>query len=111
MATASDCTTLPYAATGAFSGLLTDYIAGAPALAPFYNRRPELAAFPAQIAEKQAAYPPQMRQRLVADLRAQYAELGGAVLPAVAANLDLLAHDTTFTITTGHQLNLLTGPL
>jgi bacillithiol biosynthesis cysteine-adding enzyme BshC len=111
MATASDCTTLPYTATGAFSGLLTDYIAGAPALAPFYNRRPELASFPAQITEKQAAYPPEMRQRLVADLRAQYAELGGAVPPAVAANLDLLARDTTFTITTGHQLNLLTGPL
>ncbi len=108
--------TLSYAATGAFSGLLTDYIAGSPALAPFYHRRPELAAFPAQIAEKQAAYPPEMRQRLVADLRAQYAELGGpngadAVSPVVAANLDLLARDTTFTITTGHQLNLLTGPL
>ena len=104
-------TTLPYAATGAFSGLLTDYIADAPALAPFYNRRPELAAFAAQIEEKQAAYPPEMRERLVADLRTQYAELGAETPPAVAANLDLLARDTTFTVTTGHQLNLLTGPL
>jgi bacillithiol biosynthesis cysteine-adding enzyme BshC len=110
MATA-DCTTLPYAATGAFSGLLTDYIAGSPALAPFYHRRPELAAFAAQLEEKKATYSPEARQRLVADLRAQYAELGGAVPPAVAANLDLLARDTTFTITTGHQLNLFTGPL
>jgi bacillithiol biosynthesis cysteine-adding enzyme BshC len=100
MATA-DCTTLPYAATGAFSGLLTDYIAGSPALAPFYHRRPELAAFAAQLEEKKATYSPE----------AQYAELGGAVPPAVAANLDLLARDTTFTITTGHQLNLFTGPL
>jgi bacillithiol biosynthesis cysteine-adding enzyme BshC len=108
---AADCTTLPYAATGAFSGLLTDYIAGNPALAPFYHRRPELAALRAQLDEKQAAYPPEARQRLVADLRAQYAELGGEVPPAVAANLDLLARDTTFTITTGHQLNLFTGPL
>lgn len=108
---AADCITLPYAATGAFSGLLTDYIAGSPALAPFYNRRPELAAFQAQIEEKQAAYSPEARQRLVADLGAQYAELGGAVPPAVAANLALLAKDTTFTITTGHQLNLFTGPL
>jgi bacillithiol biosynthesis cysteine-adding enzyme BshC len=108
---AADCTTLPYAATGAFSGLLTDYIAGNPALAPFYHRRPELVALRAQLDEKQAAYPPEARQRLVADLRAQYAELGGEVPPAVAANLDLLARDTTFTITTGHQLNLFTGPL
>ncbi|MEJ7661464.1 MAG: hypothetical protein WKG07_18690 [Hymenobacter sp.] len=29
--------TIPYAATGAFSSLLTDYIAGAPVLAPFYR--------------------------------------------------------------------------
>jgi bacillithiol synthase len=108
---AADCITLPYAATGAFSGLLTDYIAGAPALAPFYHRRPELTTFPAQIEEKKASYSPEARQRLVADLRAQYAELGTEVPPAVAANLDLLARDTTFTITTGHQLNLLTGPL
>ena len=108
---AADCITLPYAATGAFSGLLTDYIAGSPLLAPFYHRRPELAAFQTQIEEKKAAYSPEARQRLVADLRAQYAELGGEVPPAVAANLDLLARDTTFTITTGHQLNLFTGPL
>nr|WP_254244924.1 bacillithiol biosynthesis cysteine-adding enzyme BshC [Hymenobacter sp. BRD67] len=108
---AADCTTLPYAATGAFSGLLTDYLAHTPALAPFYHRFPELAAFQAQIEEKQAAYSPEARQRLVADLRTQYAELGGEVLPAVAANLALLAHNTTFTITTGHQLNLFTGPL
>jgi bacillithiol biosynthesis cysteine-adding enzyme BshC len=108
---AADCITLPYAATGAFSGLLTDYIAAAPALAPFYHRRPELAAFQAQLDEKKASYSPEARQRLVADLRAQYAELGTEVPPTVAANLDLLARDTTFTITTGHQLNLLTGPL
>ena len=103
--------TLPYAATSAFSGLLTDYVAGRPGLTPFYHRRPELAAFRAQIDEKKAAYPPEARQRLVADLRAQYAELGEAVPPAVTANLDLLARNTTFTITTGHQLNLFTGPL
>lgn len=110
MATA-DCLTLPYAATGAFSGLLTDYIARSSALTPFYHRFPELAAFQAQMKEKEAAYPPAARQRLVADLRAQYAELGGEIPLAVAANLDLLARDTTFTITTGHQLNLFTGPL
>jgi bacillithiol biosynthesis cysteine-adding enzyme BshC len=108
---AADCITLPYAATGAFSGLLTDYLAQKPALAPFYHRFPEVAAFQAQIEEKQASYSLEARQRLVADLRAQYTELGSEVPTAVAANLDLLARDTTFTITTGHQLNLLTGPL
>ena len=45
------CTTLPYAETGAFSGLLTDYIAQKPALAPFYHHWPALASFAAQIEE------------------------------------------------------------
>ena len=104
--------TISYAATGAFSGLLTDYLARAPALAPFYHRFPTLESFAAQIAEKRAAYSAAARQRLVTDLRAQYAELTPAALPpAVAANLDLLSRETTFTVTTGHQLSLLTGPL
>ena len=108
---AADCTTLPYAATGAFSGLLTDYLTRKPTLAPFYHRFPELASFAAQIEEKRTTYSPEARARLVADLQAQYAELGGAVPPAVAQNLALLTRDTTFTVTTGHQLNLFTGPL
>ncbi|MGI4886339.1 MAG: bacillithiol biosynthesis cysteine-adding enzyme BshC [Janthinobacterium lividum] len=101
--------TLSYAETGAFSGLLTDYLAQKPDLAPFYHRWPALENFAAQIEEKQAAYSPEARQRLAGALRAQYA--AGDVPAAVAANIDLLAKDTTFTVTTGHQLNLLTGPL
>ncbi|MDO7875206.1 bacillithiol biosynthesis cysteine-adding enzyme BshC [Hymenobacter sp. ASUV-10] len=102
------CSTLSYAATGAFSSLLTDYLAQNPALAPFYHHFPTLENFAAQIEEKQAAYSPEARQRLVAALREQYS---GEVPAAIAANLDLLAQSTTFTVTTGHQLNLLTGPL
>ncbi len=103
------CTTLPYAETGAFSGLLTDYIAQKPELAAFYHRWPSLENFAAQIAEKQASYSLEARQRLVAALREQYA--GSETPPTIAANIELLAQETTFAITTGHQLNLMTGPL
>ncbi len=103
-------TTLSYAETGAFSSLLTDYLAQKDALTPFYHRFPTLAAFEQQIPEKQASYSPEARQRLVAALRQQYAGLPD-VHPAVQANIDLLAKETTFTVTTGHQLNLFTGPL
>lgn len=102
--------TLSYAATGAFSGLLTDYLAQKPELAPFYHRFPTLENFATQIQEKQAAYSPEARTRLVQALRQQYSSAPD-VVPAVAHNLDLLAEPTTFTVTTGHQLNLLTGPL
>ncbi|WP_310393716.1 bacillithiol biosynthesis cysteine-adding enzyme BshC [Hymenobacter sp.] len=104
------CTTLPYADTGAFSGLLTDYLAQKPALAPFYHRFPTLENFAAQIEEKKAAYSPEARKRLVAALRDQYG-LAPEPEPAIEASLLLLAEPTTFTVTTGHQLSLLTGPL
>jgi len=103
-------TTLRYADTGAFSSLLTAYLARHEALTPFYHRFPTLDEFAAQIEEKKAHYTPEARQRLVAALREQYATLP-EVYEQVQANLDLLAKDTTFTVTTGHQLNLLTGPL
>ena len=102
--------TISYAETGAFSGLLTDYLAQKPALRPFYHRWPALESFAAQIEEKQADYPPEARQRLVVALRAQYAG-AGEVPAAIRANIDLLMEANTFTVTTGHQLNLLTGPL
>lgn len=102
--------TLPYKATGAFSATLTDYLDQRPELHPYYHRFPTLEAFGPQLEEKAQAYQPEARQRLVAALRRQYEALP-AVHPAVAANLALLEKDTTFTITTGHQLNLLTGPL
>ncbi|MDQ2770369.1 MAG: bacillithiol biosynthesis cysteine-adding enzyme BshC [Bacteroidota bacterium] len=104
--------TISYADTGAFSGLLTDYIAQKPALAPFYHRFPTLENVAAQIEEKKAAYSPEARQRLVAALRAQYAGGAPAAAPAaVQASIALLSQDSTFTVTTGHQLSLFTGPL
>ncbi|GGG37837.1 bacillithiol biosynthesis cysteine-adding enzyme BshC [Hymenobacter glacieicola] len=104
-------TTLRYADTGAFSSLLTDYLARHEALTPFYHRFPALDEFAAQVEEKRASYTPEARQRLVEALREQYATLPAVLHPAVQANLDLLRQETTFTVTTGHQLNLLTGPL
>ncbi|MCC3156374.1 bacillithiol biosynthesis cysteine-adding enzyme BshC [Hymenobacter sp. 15J16-1T3B] len=101
---------LPYAATGAFSSFLTDYLTQEPRLRPFYHRFPTLAAFAEQIKDKQAQYSADTRARLVEALRRQYETLPD-VHPAVQANLDRLAQATTFTVTTGHQLNVLTGPL
>lgn len=101
-----------YAATGAFSALVTDYLARAPHLAPFYHRFPALEHFADQIREKAAAYPAAQRATLATEVRRQYLEqLGTPIHPAVVANLDLLAQPNTFTVTTGHQLSLMSGPL
>lgn len=99
---------IDYRATGAFSALVTDYLDQDPRLTPFYHRFPTLAAFEEQIREKQ--FPAAHRPILVGELKRQYGSLA-EVHPAVVRHLDLLAQPTTFTVTTGHQLNLFTGPL
>lgn len=101
-------TKLPYSATGAFSKLLTDYLNQDAALKPFYNRYPELAAFKEQIEEKQFA--PENREILCRVLAEQYKSVEH-LNPVVQKNIDLLAQPNTYTVTTGHQLNIFTGPL
>lgn len=59
-------------------------------------------------------YPASMREKLATILEGQYQELaskGEDLHPAVLKNLSLLRSGTTFTITTGHQLQLAGGPL
>lgn len=52
---------------------------------------------------------PQSRTVLVKALQSQYENVSTSQL--TKQNIQLLEHDNTFTITTGHQLNLFTGPL
>ena len=59
--------------------------------------------------EKRQAYPQNHREVLTDVLRDQYASL--KVSETTADNLEKLAGPDTFTIVTGHQLNLFTGPL
>ncbi|MEO0505264.1 MAG: bacillithiol biosynthesis cysteine-adding enzyme BshC [Bacteroidota bacterium] len=102
-----DC--IPMGQTGFFSPLICDYLEEKPALKSFYHRIPSIANFKLQFAEKQQHFPKENRQRLVKALHQQYAT---TEVPAeVASNLELLSQDNTFTVTTGHQLNLFTGPL
>lgn len=52
---------------------------------------------------------PQSRTVLVKALQSQYENV--SISQLTKQNIQLLEHDNTFTITTGHQLNLFTGPL
>ena len=101
-------TTLPYSATNSFSKLVTDYLAEEPHLQPFLNRFPTLENFGEQIKERQN-FPKAQREILVQALEKQYGDLPKN--PAVELNIALLQQEKTFTITTGHQLNIFTGPL
>jgi len=96
--------TIPYGDTGLFGKFPIDYLSGNEKLRPFYNRLPAIDSFEDQIVEKAKSY--SHRNVLVAALTAQYS---AAKLKTPA--LDLLKSDNSFTITTGHQVCLFTGPL
>ncbi|WBL24623.1 bacillithiol biosynthesis cysteine-adding enzyme BshC [Zunongwangia sp. HGR-M22] len=103
----TDC--ISYSETNYFSKLILDYLDQKEELASFYNRFPEIGNFKAQIKEKQQAFSAENREVLVESLKKQYD--GFEISESTLANIEALSKDTTFTITTGHQLNLFTGPL
>ncbi|GAA4270910.1 bacillithiol biosynthesis cysteine-adding enzyme BshC [Aquimarina gracilis] len=103
----SDC--IPFRDTNYFSSLICDYLDQKPELQAFYNRFPKLENFDGQIEEKQQSFSSDNRQVLVEALQNQYQGIG--CTEATKENIKLLQKDTTFTVTTGHQLNLFTGPL
>jgi uncharacterized protein YllA (UPF0747 family) len=93
-----------FASLNAFSKLLLDYLAEKPELMAFYGNGPQLAKFKDQISEKKS-FPAANRAILQTVLTEQYAAIG-AEMPAID-----LRDENTFTVTTGHQLNIYTGPL
>lgn len=101
--------TLSLEETGAFNGFFLDYISGKESLKPFYSRFPSPENFAAQAAEKSTAFDPEKRKRLHQALVRQYTGLEHTA--ASRSSLDALRNDNCFTIVTGHQLNLFTGPL
>lgn len=87
--------------------LRADYRAGASRLRPFYRHALQGVRVEDLIAARSAF--PIDRSLLVLELHAQNAHLPEAT--AVHANIDALADPGTFTVTTGHQLCLLGGPM
>ena len=103
----SDC--LDYKQTFRFSNLFLDYIDQKSSVQTYYNRFPKINNFKAQIQEKQKNYNLTHREILVEVLKEQYQNFEAS--KATTQNINLLSDTNTFTITTGHQLNLFTGPL
>jgi len=99
--------TVEPACTGLFSPLFLDYLDQKEATSALYRVFPSLQNFRYLLDTRQ--FDSNNRAVLVEVLKAQYQELENK--KAVNKNIDLLARENTFTVTTGHQLNLMTGPL
>ena len=121
----TDC--ISYQNSGYFSSLMNDYLDQKNNLHSLYNRFPTLENFEKQILEKQNNFPSpalpegeggEMDKKIVNDnkrnilvsvLKKQYSAISTSVL--TKQNIETLALPNTFTVTTGHQLNLFSGPL
>lgn len=103
-----------YQETGFFSDIVTDFLDRNSALRPFYAHEVSKDGLFAAM-QARAAFPTN-RKLLVAALEEQYAKLPASNTRAagsnlVAANIQLLGQDNTFSICTAHQPNIFTGYL
>jgi len=100
-------TYIDYKDTNSFSKTLLAYLDNDAALAPFAGNRPDMEGFASQLTAKAGKTD---RKELVQSLKRQYDALLSDQ-STVEANIEALGDEHTFTVTTGHQLNIFTGPL
>jgi len=100
---------IAYPDTNYFTPLILDYLSEKESLGHLYHRFPKIENFRAQIDEKSKSYNNSIRKDLVEVLKEQYSDL--KISETTSGNIDLLSSVKTFTVVTGHQLNLFTGPL
>ncbi|MBE7660932.1 bacillithiol biosynthesis cysteine-adding enzyme BshC [Tenacibaculum finnmarkense] len=102
-------TNIPFKKTGFFSKTMLDYLEESAEITPFYDNFSSLEGFEKQIATKKAHFSKDTRKTLVTALEKQYLKV--TTTASTAQNIASLSSENTFTVTTGHQLNLFTGPL
>jgi len=102
---------IPFQQTGYFSKTICDYLDKKKTIVPFYNNFPDLKGFKKQIDAKRHSelVSESHRNILVDSLERQYQNMDTS--KKTKQNIQSLLKENTFTVTTGHQLNLFTGPL
>jgi len=100
---------IPFQETGYFSKLIGDYLEKKPQLDDFYGNFPNLEGFKNQIKLKSNSFKMESRATLVEALKNQYNSFASTEF--TKSNIQLLKNEKSFSITTGHQLNIFTGPL
>jgi bacillithiol biosynthesis cysteine-adding enzyme BshC len=107
----ADC--IDYKQTGFFSQTVIDYLEDNPVIKPFYGYRPDINGFTKLLKQKKVIAD---RDVLTTVLTKQYACIANFQPPLtgldlVWQNIQLLNEAETYTVTTGHQLNIFAGPL
>jgi len=118
-----DAACIDYKETGYFSQTVIDYLDDVPELRSFYSHRPTFAGFAELFEHKKVIAD---RQLLVEVLSEQYFGKSGSredgksesknfpeleAADFIRKRIESLGLPDTYTVTTGHQLNIFTGPL
>ena len=102
----SSASFLPYEQTGAFSGLVIDYLNAAPALQSMYHAEPNMNGLREAIAQRRShTVNRPLLHEVLEDLYKKQAS------QKQKENIQSLLADTTFTICTAHQPNIFSGYL
>ena len=99
---------IDFSETGQFAPIFTDFIQQKEVLQPFYHQPPTLAAFEKQIAIKANS---DIDRILLAEVLLKQYKKVSQELPVTQEQIESLKSENTYTVTTGHQLNIFTGPL
>ncbi len=92
---------------GIGSKLVNEYFSGSPVIKKLYSFSPDIEGLKQAVSERKKY--PSNRQLLYDVLHKQY---GRSVLSeSLKSNIEVLLQKNSYTVTTGHQLNLFTGPL
>lgn len=100
------CSYISYQQTGYFSKLVTDYLSNAKELRQFYSYPQTLEGLQQSINQRKNF---KHRKVLVKQLEKQYEGL--VLSEKTRSNIQSLLKENTFTVTSAHQPNILTGPL
>ncbi|GAA4098918.1 bacillithiol biosynthesis cysteine-adding enzyme BshC [Mucilaginibacter panaciglaebae] len=112
-----DVACISYKETGYFSPTVVDYLEDKPELRPFYNHRPTLEGFAELLKNKKVIADRQLLADTLTDqyqIIVRYARIWDplfGISEQVRQNINSLRQENTYTITTGHQLNIFAGPL
>lgn len=102
-------TTLPFSETGSLNKLVSDYISSKPEISELYDFSPDFNGYSAKL-NKSQLFKDLNRDLLVSVLTEQAQSVSNTQALSIQ-NIQKLKNKNSYTVTTGHQLCLFTGPL
>ena len=102
---------ISYKETGYFSQTVIDYIDDNAQLRPFYSQRPDFNGFAELLKNKKVVADREVLANVLSEQYARITNFDCSVSQLVLNNIISLKEANTYTITTGHQLNIFAGPL